>query len=184
MKEKTFFFLTKTGLSINFIYKVQDNVYSNINRAPSMKLKSLLTVVIVLTVFQVLSCSKITGDLDDQAPKLWVTIEIANDPTNIIQISDTNKAYLVYYSNDDWTNPWLQHGTDGNMLVNPTVGSFTLYLMAFWDADGNGVVDAGEPCTGYLDKTHSGTPEELTKLELLPLEWKSLTITLDPARVY
>jgi len=149
-----------------------------------MKLTSIIAGAALLIIFQLLSCSKVTGDLDDQAPKLWVSIEIANDPTNIIQISSTNKVYLVYYSNNDWTNPWLQQGADSNMLFNPTVGSFTLYLMAFWDADGNGVVDAGEPCTGYLDKTHSGSPEELTKLELLPLEWKSLTITLDPARVY
>ena len=136
--------------------------------------------VMVITV----SCSKVTGDLDDQAPKMWVSIEIANDPTNIIQISETNQVYLVYYSNDDWTNPWLQQGTSTDMIINPVVGNLTLYLMAFWDADGNGVVDAGEPCTGYNDKTHSGTPEDLDKLEFLPLEWKSITITLDPARVY
>ena len=146
--------------------------------------RHVIILIMALAVMIATSCSKVTGDLADQAPMLVVNIKIINDPTNIIQISNTNKVYLVYYSNNDWSNPWLEQGSNSATILNPAVAQLSFYLMAFWDADGNGVVDPGEPCTGYMDKTHSGAPEELTKLELLPLIIRPLIISLDPARVY
>lgn len=147
-----------------------------------------LTAVILLMIVGTSDCTKVTGKVDDQAPLLIVNIEL-NDPTNIITIDDTHKVYLIYYVNNDWTNPWLTQGSSTKSLFNPTVGTFSTYIAAFWDANGNGVVDPGEPCTGFENSSHSGiivpgTPDPLTTLSFIPLEWRMITITLDPTVVY
>jgi hypothetical protein len=137
--------------------------------------------VISFSLFAPSGCKQLTGELDDQAPVLIVNIEIVNDPGNTIQFSKTNKVYLIYYTESNWTNPWLTYGSSTATLINPTVITFSLYLAAFWDANGNGVLDSGEPCTGF-DGIAPTNP--LTELTLLPLEWRTLTIALDPAVTY
>jgi hypothetical protein len=127
-------------------------------------------------------CSKVTGKLDDQAPLLVVNIEVTD--SSIIKIDNTYKVYLIYYANNDWTNPWLTHGSATNTIFNPTVGTFSTYIAAFWDANGNGVPDPGEPCTGFENSAHSPLVLPLTNLSFIPLEWRMVTITLDPAVVY
>ena len=145
-----------------------------------------LFTVLVLIIAGANNCKQVTGKVDDQAPFLIANIE-TTDPTIII--NDTNKVYLIYYAENDWTNPWLTHGSSTNTLFNPTVGTFSTFIAAFWDANGNGVVDVGEPCTGYDNSSHSGiivpgTPDPLTPLRFIPLEWRIITITLDSAGPY
>lgn len=139
---------------------------------------SLLAAVLVVS--STVTCAKF-DDLDDQNPVLIAHIEVT-DPV-AIPISDTQKVHLIYYVNKNWTNPWLQHGSDTPTIINPVVLSKTLYIAAFWDDNGNGVVDAGEPCTGWQNADHAAA-DELEMLTLLPLEWREITITLDPAIVY
>ncbi len=126
------------------------------------------------------TCAKF-DDLDDQNPVLIVNIEVT-DPV-AIPISATQKVHLIYYVNKNWTNPWLQQSSSTSTIINPVVLSKTLYIAAFWDANSNGVVDAGEPCTGWKNADHAAA-DELDMLTLLPLEWREVTITLDPAIVY
>jgi hypothetical protein len=153
----------------------------------------ILLAIIALIIAVINNCAKVTGKLDDQAPLLVVNIEIVNDPGNTIVIDGTHKVYLIYYANNDWTNPWLTHGSATKTIFNPTVGTFSTFIAAFYDANGNGVVDPGEPCTGYENSNHNLVPippppappyDVLTKLSFLPLEWRMVTITLDPAVVY
>ncbi len=133
-----------------------------------------------LVVSATVTCAKF-DDLDDQNPVLIVNIEVT-DPV-AIPISDTQKVYLIYYLNKNWSNPWFQQGSSNSTIINPVVLSQTLYIAAFWDDNGNGVVDAGEPCTGWKNADHAAA-DELDMLTLLPLEWREVTITLDPAIVY
>jgi len=153
------------------------------------------SAIIVLIITGTNDCKKVTGRLDDQAPLLIVNIEIVNDPgpTPIINIDNTHKVYLIYYANNDWTNPWLTHGSATKTIFNPTVTTFSTYIAAFWDAqgsgipgpgDGNGVPDPGEPCTGFENSSHFPLVMPLTQLSFIPLEWRMVTITLDPAVVY
>ncbi|MBN2157765.1 MAG: hypothetical protein JW807_00105 [Spirochaetes bacterium] len=147
-----------------------------------MKLFSLsrMAVTIMLVLVPLISCNNV-DNLDDQAPVLIVNVE-TTDPTIII--SSTNKVYVVYYADEDWQNPYLQHGTDSQTIITPTVTSYTVYVAVFWDADGNGVLDPGEPCTGYMEADHS-LGEPIDKLSFFPLEWRIIHVTLDSAlRVY
>ncbi|MBN2079610.1 MAG: hypothetical protein JW838_11640 [Spirochaetes bacterium] len=137
-------------------------------------------LAVALIVSSTVTCAKF-DDLDDQNPVLVVDIEVT-DPV-AIPISETQKVYLIYYVNKNWTNPWLQHGSGTPTIINPVVLSQTLYIAAFWDQNDNGVVDAGEPCTGWKNADHAAA-NELDMLTLLPLEWREVTITLDPAIVY
>ncbi|OHD63085.1 MAG: hypothetical protein A2176_08250 [Spirochaetes bacterium RBG_13_51_14] len=138
-------------------------------------------LLLVLSAFH--ACAKY-DDLDDQFPALIVHIV----PGAGITIDDTNKVYLIYYTESDWTNPWLQHGSNKDIIINPMVGTFKIYVAAFWDGgvpgfDGNSRLDPGEPCTGYDGADHfAGDP--LTALSLYPLEWREITITLDVGTVY
>ena len=138
---------------------------------------SLMAAALVMTAS--VTCAKF-DDLDDQNPVLIVDIEVT-DPAIII--TDTEKVYLIYYTNKNWTNPWLQHGSSTSTIINPVVLSKTLYVAAFWDADGNGVVDVGEPCTGWVAADHSAG-NLLDALTLFPLEWRNITIALDYSSVY
>jgi hypothetical protein len=142
-----------------------------------MKWYAVTAFAILVIIPQLFSCADLTGGLDDQSPVLFVTI-VNNTGT---PISSTCPVYLVYYTNSNWTNPWLQQVSTTGDFINPVVGMLSVYIMAFLDTNNNGVVDTGEPCTGYLDKYHAATIDVLTKLEFLPLEWKELTITLDNA---
>lgn len=156
-----------------------------------------LSAVLLLIIAVTNNCKKVTGRLDDQSPLLIVNIEL-NDPGNVITIDDTYKVYLIYYADNDWTNPWLTQSTTTRSIINPVVGTFSTYIAVFWDhqagvpipsTDGNGVPDAGEPCTGFENWSHSGsitpgTPDPLTPLNFIPLEWRMVTITLDPGRVF
>ncbi|MBN1496268.1 MAG: hypothetical protein JXA07_05830 [Spirochaetes bacterium] len=129
-------------------------------------------------------CSQITGGLDDQAPVLFADIELTPDPA-LFPLDADHKIYLIYYSDSGWQNPWLIHGAADTFLVNPTVGTFTTYIAAFYDANGNGVLDTGDPCTGYNNALHTATTvTPLTKLTFIPLEWRTLAITLDAAVTY
>ena len=136
----------------------------------------LLIVVSVLAGFN--ACAKF-DDVDDQSPVLIVHIK--TDPT--ITVSDTNKVYLVFYSDSAWTSPWLQFGANSHTLINPVMGTLSTYVAAFWDADGDTVLDAGEPCTGYSAADHT-VPDQMKEIEFLPLEWREITIELVPTRVY
>jgi hypothetical protein len=148
---------------------------------------------ILLFIFSVAdNCKQVTGALDDQTPLLIVNVEITNDPTNIITISDTQKVYLIYYADNDWTNPWLMQSSTSNTIFNPVVGTFSTHIAVFWDGqgsgipgpgDGNGSPDAGEPCIGYENADHSAL-DLLTPLTFIPLQWRAVTLTLDPAIVY
>jgi hypothetical protein len=143
--------------------------------------------VIILTLLAMLSsiagfnsCAQV-DDVSDQSAVLIVHILI--DPASAATIipSATNKVYLIYYFDSTWLTPWLQQGTSSDTLVNPTVGNSYIYVAAFWDQNGNTVLDAGEPCTGYLNADH---PAALTKIDLLPLEWREISITLDVTKTY
>lgn len=136
----------------------------------------LLIAISALAGFN--SCGSV-DDVDDQSPVLIVHIV----PNAGITISDTEKVYLVFYADSTWLSPWLQFGGNTQTLINPNVGTFSAYVAAFWDADGDGMLDAGEPCTGYSNAEHSAA-QEMTELTFLPLEWKEITITLDPAITY
>ncbi len=163
---------------INIIYEVIDNIYSSPGKI-YMKSKRIIiaSLVVVLSTSMYSSCKNVTGDLDDQVPVLMVDIETVG----AITISNANPVYLIYYANSDWTNPWLQHGSGNDLLLNPFVQSFNFYLAAFWDANGNGILDSGDPVTGYENVAY---PLELTKITLLPLEWRMMTITLDASQTY
>ena len=136
----------------------------------------LMIVVSALAGFN--SCGSI-DDVDDQSPVLIVHIV----PNAGITISDTNKVYLVFYSDSAWLSPWLQFGANSQTLINPVVGTFSTYVAAFWDADGDSMLDAGEPCTGYVNAEHS-LAQEMTEIEFFPLEWREITITLDVGITY
>lgn len=129
-----------------------------------------------------LSCSKVTGDVANQFPSLLV--DINNNTAYTIGpyvLGTSYPVYIVFYSESDWTNPWFQlKSTTGTFLI-PTLPAFSMYVMAFLDIDNNGVVDAGEPCTGYNDIDHiAAAPDnELTKLVLFPLQWGKIIITID-----
>jgi hypothetical protein len=146
-----------------------------------------LFAVITLVLSSFLHCSKITGGLDDQAPVLIVKI----NTTGAITINNTYKAYIIYYNDATWTTPWFTYGTASDTLFNPAVGTSSTYLAVFWDhqavgvgpGDGNGIPDAGEPCTGYKNANHSAA-EPMTKITFIPLEWRSIVINLDTAVVY
>jgi hypothetical protein len=141
------------------------------------------------TVIGLNSCAKM-DNVGDQSPTLIVNIKIAAGSESTIVINDTNKVYLMYYNDDAWGSPWLQHGSRTARLINPSVSSFNTYVAAFWDAqadgsvaatNGNGILDPGEPCTGY---ENADPPAVMTELEFLPLEWKEISITLDTAITY
>jgi hypothetical protein len=124
------------------------------------------------------NCAKYS-DVSDQNPMLVVNVQLVG-----ITPTDTNKIYLIYYNNSDWTQPWLIQSTTGDQFFNPVVLSFTsVYLAVFYDANGNTIVDALEPCTGYSNADHS-LGDTLTKIEFLPLELKQLNITLGAGPVY
>lgn len=174
---------------------MSDNIYKSVHvQVYTMKWHKILSLsAILILIFAVTdNCKQVTGGLDDQNPLLIVNIEL-NDPTNIITINDTQKVYLIYYTDNNWTNPWLMHGSATNTIFNPTVGTFSTYIAAFWDGqgngipdpttDGNGVVDTGEPCIGYENADHSAL-DPLTPLGFIPLEWRMVTMTLDPTIVY
>lgn len=139
-------------------------------------LSFFLTATILLSL--VAGCSQVTGDLDDQSPVLFVNIEL-DDPA-LFTIDDAHQIYLVYYVDSDWTNPWLTHGAPGTTLINPVVGTFSTHLAAYYDANGNGVLDTGDPCTGYKNAKHptDATADDLSTLTFLPLEWMTITISL------
>lgn len=152
-----------------------------------------LQFLIIVLLFPVLilgSCSQITGKLDDQAPVLLTLIEttdVTGSPDPPVRISKSQPVYLIYYTNNDWTNPWLVQPSAVPTILNPCVGLLSTYIMVFWDRNGNGIVDVGEPCTGYFYKYHTNpTPQTLTPLVLLPLEWRVVVLTLDndPAHSY
>jgi hypothetical protein len=153
-----------------------------------MKWYTIPALAILATISQLFSCADLTGGLDDQSPVLFVDI-VNNNSTYAIgpYVAGTScPAYLVYYTNSNWTNPWLQQKSTTGSFTNPVVGMLSIYIMAFLDTNNNGVVDAGEPCTGYNNiDFHAVAPaNELTKLEFMPLEWKSITITIGDAPVY
>ncbi len=133
----------------------------------------MLLLAMALILSTMASCAKV-DDLDDQSPVLIVEIV----PTGGVAISDTQPVYLIYYTRDDWTNPWMQHGSSTPTIINPVVLSETVYIAAYWDENGNGVVDAGEACTGYENADHT-VLDSLTKLTFYPLEWRQITIALD-----
>jgi len=162
-----------------------------------MKWHKILSLsAIIILIFAVAdNCKKVTGGLDDQSGVLIVNIETVG----AITISETNKVYLIYYANDDWTNPWFTQSTSTNTILNPVVTTFSTFVAAFWDANGNGVVDAGEPCIGYDNAYHNVTaanptfpntprgtapPDKLTPLTFIPLQWRAITMTLDATVVY
>lgn len=183
------FFLTKRSFNIKLIPEVSDNIYNSFQvQVYTMKWYKILSLsAILILIFAVTdNCKQVTGGLDDQNPLLIVNIE-TTDPT--IVINDTTKVYLIYYTDNNWTNPWLMHGSATNTIFNPTVGTFSTYIAAFYDANGNGVVDTGEPCTGFENSSHSGiitpgTPDPLTPLGFIPLEWRMVTINLDSTGSY
>jgi hypothetical protein len=118
--------------------------------------------------------------LSDQNPMLVVNVELLNFPAG--KPDDINKLYLIYYNNSAWSEPWLIQSTTGNQFFNPVVLSFTsVYLAVFYDANGNNIVDPGEPCIGFDNVNHSASvpPPSLTQIQFLPLELKQLDITLD-----
>ena len=151
---------------------------------------ALILMVFLSSLIGFNSCAKF-DNVDDQSPVLIVHIEIAPGSESTIITSETNKVYLVYYTDSTWLAPWLQHGSSSNLIINPSVGTFSTYLAAFWDAqgdgstpatNGNGVLDPGEPCTGYVNADHG--VDEITEMTFLPLEWKEIIITLDTAVTY
>jgi hypothetical protein len=144
-------------------------------------MKIIILSLVLSCSLHIYSCGN-TDDVDDQSPSLIVHIVI--DPASgPITTSETNKFYLMYYNDSTWTSPWLQHGWAGDTLINPSVNSFKTYLAAFWDANGNGILDTGDPCTGY-ENADPSVPDEMTVLEFIPLEWKEINITLTTARTY
>ncbi len=145
-----------------------------------MKWYRIQAFTIIVLISLLFSCSSVTGDLDDQSPALFVTI-VNNTGT---LTSATCPVYLIYYTNNNWTNPWLQHGSTSDTLVNPVIGTLSTYIMAFLDTNNNGVPDAGvDFCTGYVNADHSAS-DVLTKLDFMPLEWKFITITLEAGQYY
>lgn len=140
-----------------------------------------MCALLVIIAGSFVSCNDV-DNLDDQAPALVVKI----DNPDSLPISAANKVYIVYYADEDWANPYLQHGTGNTTIITPTVTSMSVYIAVFYDTDGNGVLDPGEPCTGYGDASHSTLPlpDPIHKLTFFPLEWRIINMTLTLARVY
>jgi hypothetical protein len=136
-------------------------------------------LVLVLSTFAGFNSCAQMDNVDDQSPVLIVHIV----PGAGITISDTNKVYLIFYSDSTWLSPYLQFGGNADMLINPVVNTFSTYVAAFWDADGDSILDAGEPCTGFTNANHS-LGNDLTELIFYPLEWREITITLDTTITY
>lgn len=148
----------------------------------------VIILISAVTLTLSLSCSKVTGDLADQYPSLLIEI-INNNTTYTIgpYVAGTScPVYLVFYSDSGWTEPWFQLKSTSDSFFIPTFPSFSTYVMAFLDIDNNGIVDAGEPCTGYknIDHTAVAPANELNKLELFPLQWGRINITIDDTLVY
>jgi hypothetical protein len=146
-----------------------------------MKRRSALCFVFlsILLVSGINRCQKY-DDLSDQNPMLVVDVQILNQGVN--PIDDAHKIYLIYFNSSDWTEPWLIQGTTGTQFFNPVVLSFnSVYLAVFYDANGNGTVDPGEPCIGFDNVNHSSAvpPPSLTQIQFLPLEIKRINMTLD-----
>ncbi len=155
----------------------------------------VLGLIIAISALAGLNSCGNMDDVDDQSPVLIVHIDIAAGSESTIIIDDTNKAYLMFYVDSTWLSPWLQFGANSRTLINPVVGTFSTYVAAFWDAqadgstpatNGNGMLDPGEPCTGYVNANHSVLPfpEEMTEIVFFPLEWREITITLDVGITY
>jgi hypothetical protein len=143
----------------------------------------LLTLLLALSSFAGFTSCAQMDDVSDQSPVLIVHIIIDPAAAATIIPSATNKVYLIYYFDSTWLTPWLQHGSSTDTIINPSVGTFSTYVAAFWDQNGNTVLDAGEPCTGYVSANHSAA-DPLTALEFYPLEWKEISITLDLIKTY
>jgi hypothetical protein len=137
----------------------------------------ILFAVITLLLSTFMHCSKITGGLDDQAPVLIVKI----NTVGAITIDNAHKVYLIYFNDANWTTPWFTYGAASDTLFNPAVPTSTTYLAAYWDANGNTVLDTGDPVTGYNNKAY---PNPMTKITFIPLEWRTITITLDATQTY
>jgi hypothetical protein len=141
----------------------------------------IIMIIAAMALTVLLSCSKVTGDLADQYPSLVVEITNTSGSTIGPYVAGTSyPVYLVFFSNSNWTNPWftLKSTTDSFYLYK--VPSLSFYVMAFIDSNNNGVVDAGEPCTGYDNINHlaASPANELTKLELFPLQLGKINITI------
>lgn len=132
-----------------------------------------------------LSCSKVTGDLANQYPSLLVEITNTSGSTIGPFVAGTSyPLYLVFFSNSNWTNPWFTLKSTTENFYIPVIPSLSFYLMAFIDVNNNGVVDAGEPCTGYDNIQHSAvlpTPAAnlLTNVQLFPLQLGKINITIN-----
>ena len=143
----------------------------------------ILILVVALSALTGLNSCAQMDDVSDQAPVLMVDIKIAPGSEATIIPSKTNQIYLMYYLDNNWLAPYLQQGTTGFGLINPSVGTFSTFVAAFWDQNGNTMLDAGEPCTGYVNANHSAA-QTMTEINFLPLEWKKITITLDVGITY
>ena len=138
-----------------------------------------LVLLSILLVSGVNRCQKY-DDLSDQNPMLVVDVTLVTPPPG--KPDATNQLYLIYYNGSDWTEPWLIQGTTGSQFFNPVVLSYgSVYLAVFYDANGNGTVDTGEPCIGFDNVDHSSAvpPPSLTQIQFFPLEIKRISMTLD-----
>lgn len=141
-------------------------------------MRNHIPFIVLLLIIVISSCSNVV-DLDDQLPKLIVTV----DTTNMTGVPDQNhQFYLLYYNKSDWTEQWLQQGSVSKKLLNIAVLSLTTYLVLFWDKDGTGTLTTGDPVIGYNNV--AGPTIELTKLGFFPLEIKQITMALSDANVY
>jgi hypothetical protein len=131
----------------------------------------LLCFVFLSGVF---GCQKST-DLSDQNPMLVVNVNIVNQ--TIEPIDNAHQIYLIYYNSSNWTEPWLIQSTTDTQFFNPVVLSYTsMYLAVFYDKNGSGTLNTGDPYNGYSNITF---PNPLTQIQFFPLEIKHLDITLD-----
>jgi hypothetical protein len=139
--------------------------------------KKFVIAIMCCTLMPATMQCKDDKDVALQNPMLVVKVELLNMPVG--KPDDANKLYLIYYNSSDWTEPWFVQSATSNEFFNPIVLSFSsMYLAVFYDTNGNTVVDAGEPCTGYNGADHMAG-DSLTKIEFLPLEIKQINMTLD-----
>lgn len=136
-----------------------------------------MIILAVLAVFTTDRCSVI-NDLDDQSPKLIVDVDITAMTGTI---DSQHQIYLIYYNKSDWTEPWLQHGSESTSLFNPVVLNINTYVAVFWDKNGNQVLDSGDPYTGYQDVDNTG---KLTIVPFLPSLITHLNMSLSDSRTW
>ena len=141
----------------------------------------ILIVLMAVLIAAAFDRCTVMKDVDDQSPKLMVDVDISGLTLGPTVIDDQHPICLIYYNKQNWTEPWLQHGAAATFLFNPTVLNINTYVAVFWDKNGNGVLDTGDPYDGYANVDKTGT---LTIVPFLPSQITHLNLTLTDTRIW